>query len=525
VQVRVRFVLGFILPFALIQCGTPERDLGQAPVAGAGGTSGIGGASGASGAGAGAPSRAGHGGTNEAAAGGAVADDAGGAGAPNPVGCASDRDCDDNLACDGVETCSPAGVCVPGHVACANPDSTHCVALCAEQSGGAVCSISGKDADKDGHLSNACSAAPGDDCDDSNGSVFTGAPELCDGIDNDCDGKIDVADGLLLAGTKLNLEGVTPAIAWSSGTNEYGQIYTFSAENSPITQVFFEAFTQGGVVMTQPRSVAKDSYLLPSVGLAWGTDLFAAAWVTDSGSIAFRTITISGAQGNELTVGSGDTLGPTIASVGSDNWAVQFLNLDGTATGLVQGVTVSAAGLVGAPIDVSPASGTKFPGNVVSTGTSLVTAFKYSTNLLAGAKIWSSTLGSPTSLAISGRAPVVGSGASGFGIAVTQDNTRPTFYAFNSAGSALCGPSGFADANFAPAAVVSTPTGYLVASSGAGLRVQEIHSDCSEGQVFTIDAAAVANVTMDGGKAGYGVSWTDAAYASHVQLFGPRFCE
>ena len=40
------------------------------------------------------------------------------------------------------------------------------------------------DADKDGHFAARCG---GDDCDDSDLSVYPGAPELCDGVDNDCD--------------------------------------------------------------------------------------------------------------------------------------------------------------------------------------------------------------------------------------------------------------------------------------------------------------------------------------------------
>jgi MYXO-CTERM domain-containing protein len=40
------------------------------------------------------------------------------------------------------------------------------------------------DADEDGHFAARCG---GDDCDDSDLSVYPGAPELCDGVDNDCD--------------------------------------------------------------------------------------------------------------------------------------------------------------------------------------------------------------------------------------------------------------------------------------------------------------------------------------------------
>lgn len=46
------------------------------------------------------------------------------------------------------------------------------------------------DADGDG-FANTSGRCKGNDCDDSNPDVFPGAVELCDGVDNNCDGQID----------------------------------------------------------------------------------------------------------------------------------------------------------------------------------------------------------------------------------------------------------------------------------------------------------------------------------------------
>lgn len=59
-----------------------------------------------------------------------------------------------------------------------------------------------EDDDGDGIADATCG---GSDCDDADPSVYPGAPELCDGIDNDCDGVADGADAMAL--WYLDLDG------------------------------------------------------------------------------------------------------------------------------------------------------------------------------------------------------------------------------------------------------------------------------------------------------------------------------
>lgn len=50
------------------------------------------------------------------------------------------------------------------------------------------------DLDGDG-LGDHCDIVPtGDDCDDYAAAIYPGAPEVCDGTDNDCDGVADAEE-------------------------------------------------------------------------------------------------------------------------------------------------------------------------------------------------------------------------------------------------------------------------------------------------------------------------------------------
>ncbi len=102
--------------------------------------------------------------------------------------CEVDADCDDASVCTGTETCDVSTHrCVAGEGLACDDDIPCTDNACDPVSG---CFYPLIDVDGDGHASDQLGAC-GDDCDDDNSKVYTGAAELCDGLDNDCNGKTD----------------------------------------------------------------------------------------------------------------------------------------------------------------------------------------------------------------------------------------------------------------------------------------------------------------------------------------------
>lgn len=115
--------------------------------------------------------------------------------------CTERSECDDALFCNGEEQCV-SGRCAAGTTLRCGDDIACTTEFCSEEARG--CVVRPIDADGDGHAAASCvdtrGMPLGDDCDDSVASVYAGALELCDlaSVDEDCNpathGGLD-ADG------------------------------------------------------------------------------------------------------------------------------------------------------------------------------------------------------------------------------------------------------------------------------------------------------------------------------------------
>jgi hypothetical protein len=108
--------------------------------------------------------------------------------------------CTTSCGSTGSRTCSSScswGTCIPPAESCGNGRDDDCDGSIDEG-----CCI---DADHDGHA-RVGSCPSGDDCNDSNAAVYPGAIEICDGLDNDCDGTTDVIASRTVANVTTTYE-------------------------------------------------------------------------------------------------------------------------------------------------------------------------------------------------------------------------------------------------------------------------------------------------------------------------------
>ncbi len=136
--------------------------------------------------------------------------------------CARDFQCDDGVFCDGAERCDSTDPAADAR-GCAPPTGPRCMTgqRCDERMGRCLtmCEVT-PDADEDGFNAASCG---GPDCDDARASVHPGAPELCNGLDDDCDRMTDEEGAALCAlrfATAACASGACAVVSCSAGRGD-----------------------------------------------------------------------------------------------------------------------------------------------------------------------------------------------------------------------------------------------------------------------------------------------------------------
>ena len=242
---------------------------------------------------------------------------------------------------------------------CTNPDAAHCTVSCVSQ----ACVVAAADKDGDGHGAKQCAAAPGDDCDDGHKTVYPGAPGICDGLDNNCNGKADLEDGLTLSGTNKVFatssgDAEFPEVAWSPTASMYGVAWVDTRGASP--QVYFARMNQAGAKVGSDTPISNGTAGKYSVRIALGNNAFGVVWQEDTTRDRIRFVRVTGGGsivGSASTVVSGSSLDtPALAyhdkvsrwvvgwSTGTGGAALDVQELDNTGTPLGSAVPVVGTG-------------------------------------------------------------------------------------------------------------------------------------------------------------------------------------
>lgn len=218
-------------------------------------------------------------------------------------------DCDDDDPCTK-DTCNPdTGKCAYAH---ATPDQ-----------------------DGDGHFAPlpgftaGSTGACGDDCDDTNPKVYPNAAELCDGVDNDCDGIVDNG-AVYLPKTAADVRVSGPVAPAEPGGFAYdGQSYVaaYSGQGTDNERgVFVSTLTPTGKVITPPGEQPFTLVNAAASGgpVEWIGDRYGIAWEDRRDGdyeIYFNTLGSDGAKQRadvRLTFAAGFSVNPSLTWDGTE---------------------------------------------------------------------------------------------------------------------------------------------------------------------------------------------------------------
>ncbi|HVW24280.1 MAG TPA: MopE-related protein [Polyangiaceae bacterium] len=281
-------------------------------------------------------------------------------------------DCTADLDCGVLDLCAPihcvAGACVASPKIVCNDDNPCTEDWCISTTGQCQFRSITHDEDGDGHNAPIPGFAPGspgscgDDCDDTSPLAYPGAKEVCDGVDNDCNGIVD--DGARYVPSS------SPAVLLSPGDTQAGLggiafgkqdfAVAFAADSESWANTF-TTFAPTGAITLPPTAVTHvntDTFTGP---LVWTGSVFGLAWEDRRNSdfeIYFNRLDTMGRKlSPDLRVTNAPrfSLRPSMVWDGADYIVVWSDTREGDGSGLILGQRIDSDGnLIGKNIELSP---------------------------------------------------------------------------------------------------------------------------------------------------------------------------
>jgi hypothetical protein len=400
----------------------------------------------------------------------------------------------------------------------------------------------------------------GDDCDEASASVHPQASELCDGLDNDCDGTIDLQDGLSIGEqAKTFGKGQLAQAAWSS-MDTAGVAFLQDGE------VWFGALDTRGNHILYPSIVSEARDVHGSAfaaSVSWGHDAFGVSW-TRNGQLGFRTVSSQGTViGPEVDVGQpgGSVFGGSrVARVGQGDWLVAFECC--MQHPWIYGRRVDAQSKALEPIfEISSEYAANLSGMAVSDDqvgitwwrlleTPTVTFFVEWARRSSALEPVDSKNPILDSVVTPGHVeqPVIAASSQGYALAWTESLAEDAsqhlrFAEFDRQGNVLCGPvdltAHFPDASppLTAREMVTTPSGHalvadvLLSGNLYAVDIVETRAGCGYGQRFRVGGSILGQPNaslVNAGAHGYRVFWQDYQMSDSVimqRALGPTFCD